>query len=254
MTCLGVSSLGKASYVITLTPYFVLTALLAYAAPREVLKYDGERVWYINRPTLTQGALDGMKQLFEPEWEKMGNYDVSWALYVLSSSKYFVHRFGAPLHLRYFSRFLLVTVASWLFPVTTSSTTTAPGMPSLSASATPSPPCSPDWLCSRFSEILRRERTSVPWSRWVNILTTKYLINESNKWQQSHSNLCLSAINRTGIYCDTRGHSRYGHSSTLVLPFLLHDGQPRPFLYLQAWTNFSAQSGAQGVTFSTHSV
>ena len=44
MTCLGVSSLGKASYVITLTPYFVLTALLAYAAPREVLEYDGEGV------------------------------------------------------------------------------------------------------------------------------------------------------------------------------------------------------------------
>ena len=37
----GVSSLGKASYVITLTPYVVLTALLIYAAPREVeLKYD----------------------------------------------------------------------------------------------------------------------------------------------------------------------------------------------------------------------
>jgi len=53
----GVSSLGKASYVITLTPYVVLTALLIYAAPRE-------------------GALDGMKQLFEPEWEKMGNYDI----------------------------------------------------------------------------------------------------------------------------------------------------------------------------------
>ena len=77
MTCLGVSSLGKASYVITLTPYFVLTALLAYAAPREVLKYDGEGVCYINHLPLTQGALDGMKQLFEPEWEKMGNYDVS---------------------------------------------------------------------------------------------------------------------------------------------------------------------------------
>ena len=32
----GVSSLGKVSYVITLAPYFVLTALLAYAAQREV--------------------------------------------------------------------------------------------------------------------------------------------------------------------------------------------------------------------------
>jgi len=30
----GVSSLGKAAYVITLSPYFILTALLAYAAPR----------------------------------------------------------------------------------------------------------------------------------------------------------------------------------------------------------------------------
>ena len=36
LTLPGVSSLGKASYVITLTPYFVLTALLVYAAPREV--------------------------------------------------------------------------------------------------------------------------------------------------------------------------------------------------------------------------
>ena len=132
----GVSSLGKASYVITLTPYFVLTALLAYAAPREVLniKYDGEVVlWYINHhPPLTQGALDGMKQLFEPEWEKMGNYDVSW--FALSNNHLnillLVPRFGAPLHLRYFSRSLLVTVASWRSPVTTSSTTTAPGTPS----------------------------------------------------------------------------------------------------------------------------
>jgi len=32
----GVSSLGKAAYVITLSPYFILTALLAYAAPRSV--------------------------------------------------------------------------------------------------------------------------------------------------------------------------------------------------------------------------
>ena len=32
----GVSSLGKVAYVITLAPYFVLTALLIYAAPREV--------------------------------------------------------------------------------------------------------------------------------------------------------------------------------------------------------------------------
>jgi len=30
----GVSSLGKAAYVITLSPYFILTALLVYAAPR----------------------------------------------------------------------------------------------------------------------------------------------------------------------------------------------------------------------------
>ena len=42
MTFSGVSSLGKASYVITLTPYFVLTALLAYAAPREVLDMKGK--------------------------------------------------------------------------------------------------------------------------------------------------------------------------------------------------------------------
>ena len=44
MTFSGVSSLGKASYVITLTPYFVLTALLAYAAPREVLDMMGKYV------------------------------------------------------------------------------------------------------------------------------------------------------------------------------------------------------------------
>ena len=32
----GVSSLGKAAYVITLSPYFILTALLIYVAPRKV--------------------------------------------------------------------------------------------------------------------------------------------------------------------------------------------------------------------------
>ena len=35
-TLAGVSSLGKVAYVITLAPYFVLTALLIYAAQREV--------------------------------------------------------------------------------------------------------------------------------------------------------------------------------------------------------------------------
>ena len=38
----------------------------------------GKLIDNINLPrSPTQGALDGMKQLFEPEWEKMGNYDVS---------------------------------------------------------------------------------------------------------------------------------------------------------------------------------
>ena len=32
----GLQSLGKAAYFITLSPYFVLTALLAYAATRDV--------------------------------------------------------------------------------------------------------------------------------------------------------------------------------------------------------------------------
>ena len=37
----------------------------------------GKLIDNINLPrSPTQGALDGMKQLFEPEWEKMGNYDV----------------------------------------------------------------------------------------------------------------------------------------------------------------------------------
>jgi len=53
----GVSSLGKASYVITLAPYFVLTAFLAYMAPRD-------------------GAVDGMKELFNPDWSELSNLGI----------------------------------------------------------------------------------------------------------------------------------------------------------------------------------
>ena len=43
----------------------------------------GKLIDNINLPrSPTQGALDGMKQLFEPEWEKMGNYDVSIAIII----------------------------------------------------------------------------------------------------------------------------------------------------------------------------
>lgn len=49
----GVRSLGKAAYVITLSPYFVLTALLAYSA------------------TLP-GAGNGISYFLTPEWEKLG--------------------------------------------------------------------------------------------------------------------------------------------------------------------------------------
>jgi len=53
----GVSSLGKVSYVITLAPYFILTALLAYAAQRP-------------------GAVDGMEALVSPDWAAFKNYDI----------------------------------------------------------------------------------------------------------------------------------------------------------------------------------
>ena len=71
---LGVSSLGKVSYVITLAPYFILTALLAYAAQREV------KVFYVssNESISTfQGAVDGMEALVSPNWEVFKNYDVN---------------------------------------------------------------------------------------------------------------------------------------------------------------------------------
>ena len=111
----------------------------------------GKLIDNINLPrSPTQGALDGMKQLFEPEWEKMGNYDVSILQFTHPNVFLLVVRSGALLHPRYSSPYQLVTVVSWLSPVITDSTITAPGTLSLSASATPSPPCSPAWSCSRF--------------------------------------------------------------------------------------------------------
>ena len=53
----GVSSLGKAAYVITLSPYFVLTALIAYAATLE-------------------GAGDGIMYFLTPEWEKLADINI----------------------------------------------------------------------------------------------------------------------------------------------------------------------------------
>jgi len=53
----GLQSLGKAAYFITLSPYFVLTALLAYAATRD-------------------GAGDGILEFLTPKWEDFENYDI----------------------------------------------------------------------------------------------------------------------------------------------------------------------------------
>ena len=53
----GLASYGKAAYVITLSPYFVLTALLIYTAQLE-------------------GAADGIKFYLEPEWDKLSDLDV----------------------------------------------------------------------------------------------------------------------------------------------------------------------------------
>ena len=49
----GLASYGKAAYVITLSPYFVLTALLIYAAQLE-------------------GASDGITYFITPDWSKLG--------------------------------------------------------------------------------------------------------------------------------------------------------------------------------------
>jgi len=59
----GLKSLGKASYVITLSPYVVLTILLIYGAPRK-------------------GAWEGIKQFFTPDWTKYTESDSFeiWAL------------------------------------------------------------------------------------------------------------------------------------------------------------------------------
>ena len=48
----GLQSYGKVAYVVTLSPYFVLTALLAYAAGLE-------------------GAKDGILYFLSPEWDKL---------------------------------------------------------------------------------------------------------------------------------------------------------------------------------------
>jgi len=49
---LGIQSLGKAAYVITLSPYFVLTILIAYVATLD-------------------GASDGFSFFLEADWDKM---------------------------------------------------------------------------------------------------------------------------------------------------------------------------------------
>jgi len=53
----GVSSLGKAAYVITLSPYFILTALLIYAAPRS-------------------GAGEGIIEFLTFKFEDFKSYDI----------------------------------------------------------------------------------------------------------------------------------------------------------------------------------
>ena len=86
--------MGKAAYFITLSPYFVLTALLAYAATRDV------SVIIINTITTTiiiiiiiialsisgtititifgvvQGAGEGILEFLTPKWADFENYDV----------------------------------------------------------------------------------------------------------------------------------------------------------------------------------
>ncbi len=53
----GIQSLGKAAYVITLSPYVVLTALMAYSA------------------TLP-GAGKGIDFFLQPEWDKLTDVDI----------------------------------------------------------------------------------------------------------------------------------------------------------------------------------
>jgi len=53
----GVSSLGKAAYVITLSPYFILTALLIYAAQRD-------------------GAGAGILEFLTPKWDDLLSYGI----------------------------------------------------------------------------------------------------------------------------------------------------------------------------------
>ncbi len=53
----GIQSLGKAAYVITLSPYVVLTALIAYAATLE-------------------GAGNGIDYFLQPDWEKLTDIDI----------------------------------------------------------------------------------------------------------------------------------------------------------------------------------
>jgi len=48
----GIQKFGKVAYVITLSPYFVLTALLAYSAQRP-------------------GAAEGIEEFFKPDWNKL---------------------------------------------------------------------------------------------------------------------------------------------------------------------------------------
>ncbi|XP_023324600.1 sodium-dependent serotonin transporter [Eurytemora carolleeae] len=71
MICLilikGLKSLGKASYVITLSPYVVLTALLAYGAGRE-------------------GAVEGISQFFTPDWNVYTSGD-SYEVWALAASQ-----------------------------------------------------------------------------------------------------------------------------------------------------------------------
>jgi len=63
----GLKSLGKASYVITLSPYVVLTILLAYGAGRK-------------------GAAEGIKQFFTPDWDKYTSAD-SYEIWALAASQ-----------------------------------------------------------------------------------------------------------------------------------------------------------------------
>ena len=53
----GIASYGKAAYVITLSPYFVLTALLIYTARLD-------------------GAVEGIEFYLTPDWDKLQSLDV----------------------------------------------------------------------------------------------------------------------------------------------------------------------------------